>query len=230
MKRLEVEVVVFTVRQGRLEALLVRGPGNAWALPGRPASGTLPLAEQARSALAEAAGVRDVELEQLYSFDRDEGEGVAVAHMALIAAEPHPLAPGPEVVEVRWCDLDDLPGLPPQQADALEYGHQRLRAKSAYAPIAFQLMPEAFTMRELRHAYEAVLGVDLDPRNFRRDVLAASVVEPAGSARSEGPGRPAQLYRSVGGEFSVVAQERRIARAISSGEGNGRSGPDGGEG
>jgi len=230
MKRLEVEVVVFTVRQGRLEALLVRGPGNAWALPGRPASGTLPLAEQARSALAEAAGVRDVELEQLYSFDRDEGAAVAVTYMALIAAEPHPLAPGPEVVEVRWCDVDDLPDLPAQQSRALEYGHQRLRAKSAYAPIAFQLMPEAFTMRELRHAYEAVLGVSLDPRNFRRDVLTAGVVESAGRTRSQGPGRPAQLYRSVGGEFSVVARERRIARAISGVEGGGPPGGGAGRG
>jgi len=229
MKRLAVEVVVFTVRVGRLEALLVRGPGNAWALPGRPASERLSLAEEARTALAEMAGVRGVELEQLYSFDRDDGAGVTVAHMALIAAEPHPLAPGPGVVEVRWCPLDDLPDLPPQQAGALEYGLQRLRAKSAYAPIAFQLMPEAFTMRELAHAYEAVLGTELDPRNFRRDVLAAGIVEQAGRARPEGPGRPAKLYRSVGGEFSVIARERRIARAITGADRDGPPATEGGD-
>ena len=62
--------------------------------------------------------------------------------------------------------------------------------------------------------YEAVLGRGLDTRNFRRDVLGAGVVEPVGRLREEGPGRPARLYRFTGGEFQVLARERRIARAI----------------
>jgi 8-oxo-dGTP diphosphatase len=66
----------------------------------------------------------------------------------------------------------------------------------------------------LQTVYEAVLGGPLDTRNFRRDVLAAGVVEPVGRVRADAPGRPARLYRSVGGDFAVVARERRIRRAI----------------
>ena len=59
-----------------------------------------------------------------------------------------------------------------------------------------------------------VLGERLDTRNFRRDVLAAGIVEEAGTARRAGPGRPARLYRSRGTEFAVIARERRIAGRI----------------
>ena len=131
-----------------------------------------------------------------------------------MAAERHPLTPGASVVEVRWCPLDDLPALDADARAALDYGRARLRAKAAYAPIALQLLPGLFTLGELQAAYEAVLGHEIDTRNFRRDVLAAGVVEPAGRSRADGPGRPAGLYRSASGDFQVLARERRIARAI----------------
>jgi 8-oxo-dGTP diphosphatase len=214
MKSVRVDVVVLTVRARRLEALLVRRPGSVWTLPGSPVGGDLPLEAAALQALAREAGARGIALEQLYTFDRDAGAGVSVAFLALVAAERHPLAPGADVVEVRWFPIDDLPALRPDQEEILRYGHARLRAKTAYAPIAFQLLPDAFTLGELQEVYEAVLGAPLDTRNFRRDVLAAGVVEPVGRVRADGPGRPARLYRSAGGDFQVLARERRIARAI----------------
>ena len=218
MKSVRVDVVVLTVRAGRLEALLVRRPGSVWTLPGAPVGADLPLERAALEALAREAGARGIALEQLYTFDRDAGAGVSVAFLALVAAERHPLAPGADVVEVRWFPVDDLPALRHDQEEVLRYGHARLRAKTAYAPIAFQLLPEAFTLGELQEVYEAVLGTPLDTRNFRRDVLAAGVVAPLGRSRAAGRGRPAALYRSCGGEFAVSARERRIARAIAGGE------------
>ena len=185
--------------------------------------GDLPLERAALDALARESGARGIALEQLYTFDRDAGAGVSVGFLALVAAERHPLAPGADVVEVRWFPVDDLPALRHDQEEILRYGHARLRAKTAYAPIAFQLLPEAFTLGELQEVYEAVLGTPLDTRNFRRDVLAAGVVAPLGRSRAAGRGRPAALYRSCGGEFAVSARERRIARAIAGGEADGRS-------
>jgi hypothetical protein len=93
-------------------------------------------------------------------------------------------------------------------------GLTRLRAKTAYAPVAFQLLPDAFTLSDLQAVYEAILGEPLDARNFRRDVLAAGVVAPPERSRTEGRGRPARLSRSAGGEFAVVPRERRAVRAI----------------
>jgi 8-oxo-dGTP diphosphatase len=218
VKDVNVRLVVLSIRHGELEALLVRLPGSVWALPGAPVGADATLAAAASHALDAQTGVRGIRLEQLYTFDREGGAGVSVAHLALIAAERHPLAPGPGVVEVRWFALDDLPALDGCDAEILEYGRARVRAKAGYAPIALDLLPDAFTLGELQAVYEAVLGRALDTRNFRRDVLASGVVEPAGRVRSEGPGRPARLYRSAGGDFQALAPERRIARAIAGAE------------
>jgi 8-oxo-dGTP diphosphatase len=213
VKDVRVELAVFTVRAGRVEALLVRRPGNRWSVPGASVPAGVGLEEAALAALGEQTGVRDITAEQLRTFDRPP-DGVAVGSLALIAAERHPLAPGPDVVEVRWFPEDDLPPLDPDATAVVQVGLARLRAKTAYAPVAFQLLPDAFTLSELQAVYEAILGGPLDPRNFRRDVLAAGVVAPLGRTRSEGRGRPARLYRSAGGEFAVVPRERRAARAI----------------
>lgn len=214
MKEVSAQLVLFTVRSARLEAMLVRLPGNVWALPGGPVGPGHTVERAAADALAEQTGVRGVTLEQLYTFDTEGADGLVVAHLALIAADRHPLLPGPGIVEVRWFAMDDIPALEPGMAEILAYGHSRLRAKAAYAPIALQLLPDVFTLGELQTAYEAVLGHPLDTRNFRRDVLAGGLVEEAGAVRADGPGRPARLYRSTGGDFQVLARERRIARAI----------------
>ena len=80
--------------------------------------------------------------------------------------------------------------------------------------MAFQLLGDDFTLAELHGVYEAVLGHELDVRNFRRDVLASGTVEETGDVRREGPGRPAKLYRHTAEQFAVVADERRLARLI----------------
>lgn len=213
MIRVDVAHVVFTVRDNRLEALLVRRPGNVWTLPCTPLMEGARLDGVAQESLKNQTGVGGITLEQLYTFDTPDG--ITVAYLALIAAGRHPLTPGPDAVEVRWFPMAGIPPLSVQHAEMLAYGHARLRAKTGYAPIAFQLLPDDFTLSELQAVYEAVLDTELDTRNFRRDVLAAGAVEPAGRVRADGPGRPAQLYRSVAGEFAVLARERRAARAIS---------------
>jgi 8-oxo-dGTP diphosphatase len=211
--RVGVAHVVFTVREHRLEALLVRRPGNVWTLPAAPVGDGQGLESVAQHTLRAQTGVAGITLEQLYTFDSPP-DGVAVAYLALIAAGRHPLTPGPDAVEVRWFPMGDVPPLSEGHAEMLAYGHARLRAKTAYAPIAFQLLPESFTLSELQAVYEAVLDTALDTRNFRRDVLAAGVIEAVGKVRADGPGRPAQLFRSVAGEFAVLARERRAARVI----------------
>jgi len=213
MKDVAAELAVFTVRGARLEALLLRRRASVWALPGGTVGEGVTVEGAALEALAAQTGVRGIAVEQLYTLDRPPN-GLAVAFLALIASARHPISPGADVVEVHWFALDDLPPLSADAAEVLRYAHARLRAKTTYAPIAFQLLPEAFTLGELQAVYEAVLETPLDTRNFRRDVLAAGVVEPQEGVRAEGRGRPARLYRSKAGDFSVVARERRIARAL----------------
>lgn len=214
MKTVRTEVVVIGVRDGVIQALLLRLPGSVWALPGVDVAPGTTLEGAALGALREQTGIRSVPLEQLYTFDRAAGEAVCVAYLCLVAAGRHVMTPGAGVVEVRWFPMDDLPALGADATAVLAYGRSRVGAKAAYAPIALQLLPEVFTLGELQGVYEAVLGHDLDTRNFRRDVLGAGIVEPTGESRADGPGRPAGLFRSAAGDFQVLARERRIARAI----------------
>jgi 8-oxo-dGTP diphosphatase len=63
------------------------------------------------------------------------------------------------------------------------------------APVAFRLLPPTFTLSELQEMYELLLDRPLHKASFRRSLQAARIVEPTDEWRSEGRGRPAQLFR-----------------------------------
>lgn len=198
-----VDVILFTIQGGRLQVLLVRRQlppfEGQWALPGGFVRIDEDLDEAARRELREEAGVEVRVLEQLYTFgerDRDPARRViTVTYFALIdATKLHPQA-GTDATSVAWHAIDELPPLAFDHARIVAYALERLRYKAEYAPIAFQLLPRAFTLGELQEVYEVILGKMLDKRNFRRKVLGLDILEPTGEARTEGRGRPAALYR-----------------------------------
>src|SRR5512140_2092679 len=79
-------------------------------------------------------------------------------------------------------------------AAILAYALRRLRYKLEYSAVGFELLPAEFTLSELQHTYEIILGEKLDKRNFRRRILEAGVIEQTKRLRS-GEGRPARLFR-----------------------------------
>lgn len=213
-----VDLTLFTVVDGRLRVLLHRRPyapwAGRWALPGSFTRPGESLDDTARRALHAKAGLREVWLEQLQTYDQATAEGatrvVSVVQLALVDAD----RAEPEG-EADWWPVDDLPApLAFEHGRFVADGVARLRSKARYAPLAFQLLGEAFTLADLQVVYEAVLGDDLDVRNFRRDVLASGTVEETGAVRRAGPGRPAKLYRHTTGQFAVDGGERRTARLI----------------
>jgi len=195
------DVIIFTLRGEDLQALLVRRKHppfkGMWAIPGGFVHIDESLEEAALRELEEETGVRDVYLEQLYTFgdiDRDpRGRVITVAYFALVPADAvHPHA-GDDASETRWWSVYDLPSLAFDHAEILTYALQRLRYKLEYTAVGFELLPEAFTLSELQAAYEIILGEKLDKRNFRRKILGAEVIEETGGYRT-GEGRPAKLY------------------------------------
>lgn len=190
----DIRVVLFTVAEGRLlVALRSRADGAAEVprgLPG-PEAG---LDGEARRVVREGAGHADGQtyLEQLYTLSVDGSPGwtIIVSYLGLAAgvAEAEPGAG-------RWFPVDDLPDLEEADRMVLDYALVRLRAKIGYTTIAFHLLPPAFTLRELQDAYEAILGHELDKRNFRRRVTAAGFLEATGEKRRDGSHRPAVVYR-----------------------------------
>ncbi len=201
--RVAVDLVALTIRDGRLQALLIRRgippyPGS-WALPGGFVLDHEDLDAAAHRELAEETGMSG-HLEQLASYGapgRDpRGRVVAIAYLALLPEAALPTA-GSDAADAAWHPVDTLPDrLAFDHEQILADGVERARAKLEYTPLASAFCPAEFTIAELRAVYEAVWGAALDPRNFHRKVTGtAGFVEPTGSATEGERGRPAQLFR-----------------------------------
>jgi 8-oxo-dGTP diphosphatase len=198
-----VDVVILTMRQRRLEALLIRRKHwpfeGLWAIPGGFVNPDESLEAAARRELAEETGVNDVYLEQLYTFG-DPGRDprtrvITVVYYALIRAESLSVAAGDDAAEAAWFPVYQPPELAFDHARILTYTMQRLRGKLEYTTIGFQLLSPEFTLSELQEVYEAILDRSLDKRNFRRKVLSTGILELTERARKTGQHRPAALYR-----------------------------------
>ena len=197
------DVVIFTIRQDELKALLIKRAlppyRNMWALPGGFVNLEESLEEGARRELEEETGVRDVYLEQLYTFgepDRDPRERViTVAYYALVPTDEIDIQAGTDAEGVSWFSMEELPELAFDHRAILDMAHERLRARLDYSTIAFQFMPRDFTLSELQHVYELILREPVDKRNFRKRILGLDLIEETGKQKRDGAHRPAALYR-----------------------------------
>ncbi len=197
------DIVIFTIRQDELKVLLIKRAlpphKNQWALPGGFIKMEEGLEEGARRELEEETGVTGVYLEQLYTFgrpDRDPRERViTVAYLALIPVNKLEIKAGSDAEDVSWFNMKDLPDLAFDHKRILKMAHERLVAKLDYSTIAFQFMPTQFTLSELQHVYEVILGEQIDKRNFRKRILSLNLIKDTGKEQKAGAHRPAKLYR-----------------------------------
>lgn len=200
---LTVDCVVFGFDGGELQVLLIRRAlepfKDRWALPGGFVRIDETLDDAARRELEEETGLRNVFLEQLYTFGdvkRDPRERVvSVAYYALVKPADHTTAAATDAVEARWFPVSKVSALAFDHAAILDTALARLRGKLTYQPIGFELLPPKFTLTQLQRLYESVLGTDLDKRNFRKKVLGYNLLIPLKETHREGTHRPAQLFR-----------------------------------
>lgn len=208
-----VDIVCFAFRAETLQLLLVRRQtapyAGSWALPGGIVQSRETLEDAARRILAERTGLSVAYLEQLYTFgdpERDpRGRTLSVAYYALLPPTALPTAaqPGRGVDALQWADAAAPPALAFDHGRIAAYARQRLAQKLAYTPLAFYLLPEKFTMADLRRVHEAIEGrAYTHLSNFqtlmrsRWDLLR---VPGEVDRRSK---RPAQLYR-YGGPLDI---------------------------
>src|SRR5438876_628640 len=200
---LTVDCVVFGYDEGELKLLLIeRGLEpfkGRWALPGGFVRVDETLDDAARRELVEETGLKKVFLEQLYTFgavDRDPRERVvSVAYYALVKLSEHEARAATDAANAEWFPVSKTPKLAFDHADILAAALARLKGKVRYQPIGFELLPPRFTLSQLQHLYEAVLGMDLDKRNFRKKVLSFDLLVPLKETQMAGRHRPAQLFQ-----------------------------------
>ena len=202
-------VVIFAIREGALQVLLVRRAADPdrglWALPGGRWDGEESLDDTAARKLVEETGAADLYLEQLFTTSGLDATqpSVAVAYFALVEASAVRLREEQEW-QPAWHEVGALPRLALNNNRVIRQAVDRVDAKLDYTNIAYGLVPREFTLRELQTTYEAILGRSLDRRNFRKRMLSTGLIEPTHEHRREGAHRPALLYRFASREPVVL--------------------------
>jgi 8-oxo-dGTP diphosphatase len=208
-----VDLVLMTISEGALRVLLTERSqqpfAGMWGLPGTFVRMEEALNEAAQRVLHEKAGLSPTFLEQLYTFgavDRDPRMRIiSVAYFALLPASAFEavinderdlafIGRGPE--GTATVDREGSPiELPFDHGLIIKTAVERLRAKLDWSDVAFALLPEEFTLRELQHVHEVIRGKQLNKPSFRTRMLTTGRLEPTGRRESGGAFRPAELYR-----------------------------------
>ena len=187
------DVVCLAIESRNVVVLLRRGAGGSWRLPGAAWSGRPTLSEAAAALIREALPSDRTWHEQIGAVEaglRSRWQGLSVVFVALVARGAE-LSAGAE-----WCDVAKLPvRLTAHHKQSVRAAVAHVRDRMDQAPVAFQLVPPLFTLSDLQGVYEVLLRRRLHKASFRRALRAAALVEAMDSWRSDGRGRPAQLFR-----------------------------------
>jgi 8-oxo-dGTP diphosphatase len=199
------DVVLFTIRTNSLSVLLIERKNSPyagmWALPG----GFLDISEDleccAKRELREETGIEGVYLEQLGTFGtpgRDPRERVvSVTYFALTPSDHLSPKASSDAAKAAWFPINKLPNLAFDHAEIINQARARLIAKLGYSTIAFQMLPDTFTLSQLQSVYEILLNEPLDKRNFRKGILARNIIRETGEYSRQGKHRPAKTYQVI---------------------------------
>ena len=194
--------VVFTILNKELKILLIKRKNEPFkgkfALPGGFVELNENLSDAALRELEEETGVKDIFIEQLETYGdvkRDpRGRVLSVAYLALIDGEKVKLHATDDAELAKWFSVYNLPELAFDHKKIVKDALQRLRAELQSTSIAFQLMPEKFTLSELQNAYEIILDKKMDKRNFRKKLKELDILKELHENKMEGAHRPARLF------------------------------------
>jgi len=200
---ISIDCVIFSFDKKNLEVLLVQhAEGESigkWGLLG----GNLYLEESVDNAalriLYELTSLDTIYLEQLKAFtDPDRVKStrvITVGYYTLLNREDYNIKASVSVIEAKWHKIKDVPNLIFDHNEILEFSLMQLRNRVRQAPIGFNLLPEKFTLLQLMHLYEEILGIELDKSNFRRKILHMKLLVALDEKQQDVSHRAAKLYK-----------------------------------
>jgi ADP-ribose pyrophosphatase YjhB (NUDIX family) len=197
-----VDCIIFGFEDNKLKLLLGKrqmDPGRGeWALYGGFVGTDESVDEAAHRVLCELTGLKNIYMKQVHTFgaiDRDPGERViSVAYCALINVKDYDESLLQEH-GVQWVELNKIPPLYSDHNEMVKRAISMLRRRINTEPLSFNLLPDLFTLTQLQHVYEAVLGEEIDKRNFRKRIKSIDFIEKTELIDKVTSKRGAALYR-----------------------------------
>ena len=213
---LAVDCVIFGFDKEQLKLLLFKRKiepfKNKWSLIGSFVKRKEDVNTAANRVLKEYTGLQNVFLEELGCYGttkRDPGDRVvSIAHFALIRLETQELELA-ESHEAHWFDVDKIPSLILDHNDMVKHALEKLRRKARYQPIGFELLPEKFTIPQLKIFYDAIYQKELDRRNFRKRILAMDILKKLDEKDKTTSKKGAYLY-----QFDKKQYEKLVAKGF----------------
>lgn len=229
-----IDCVILAFHKKKLRILLnTFDSSRYWQLPGGFMFKTERADEAARRILADRIGLNNIYLKQFYLFSdpnrtpkeknveyigyqklitsEEEEEAkkwflqrfISLGYYALVKYDEVKLAPTSGLL-IKWFDLSDLPSLYSDHAHIIERALESIGEKLPILPVGYELLPDKFTMSELRKIYETFLGKSLDRRNFQRKMLASDIIIQLDEIRNTSPYNPPILYSFKEGKKDMV--------------------------
>jgi 8-oxo-dGTP diphosphatase len=196
-----VDCVLFGYENKQLKVLVIKSDleefKGLWSLPGDFVRPDEDIDDASYRVLYERTGLNDVYLEQVHSFGsvnrHPSGRVITVAYYSLVDITHHQLQLTDN--ELHWHPVYELDTMAFDHKLILNTCLQRLQEKVMELPVVFNLLPSKFSLRELQDAYEAILGVELDRRNFRKRISLKNWLEDLNEMEEDVPHRPGKLYK-----------------------------------
>lgn len=201
-----VDCVIFGYEDGDLRLLLYhRGfePSKGmWSLIGGFVGEKESSDTAARRILTKITGLSDIYLEQVQAFsepNRDpEDRVISLTYYALIRIDKHN---SNKVREngAHWWSLKSLPNMIFDHNEMVRRALDKLQIKAGLELVGSELLPDQFTLLQLRKLYEAMFQKELDTGNFRKKVLALKVLERLDEKNTTESRRGAYYFKFIDG-------------------------------
>jgi 8-oxo-dGTP diphosphatase len=176
---LTADCAIFGFSKDALRVLLVRRAvepfKGAWVLPGGAMQPDETLEDTATHLLRNLVNVQNVPIRQVGTYSSLHRHPirrvVTTSYFALVSPKDHDPIAREYLDKVMWCPVNELPELGYDHRKILDDAYEALKEELHQQPLAFHLLPENFTLKEVQEVYESILGESLDRRNFRRKIL-----------------------------------------------------------
>lgn len=207
---------IFTVDHGIVKILLIKRNNepykDAWALVGGALYNNEDLTTGVMREIREKTGIKKIDLQLVGVHGKVDRSPVmrmvAISYMGVLDINRVTLIKKTlKTNDAEWFDINDVLGmnLAYDHAEIIKSTFKELKRQISRSNILASLFPDGFTMPEIQKTYEAILGVTLDRRNFRRKLLSLDLVEDTGEYLNFEGKKPAKLYK-----FKEKLEEKNI--------------------